>query len=432
MSNNASQNSGPGSLQPAQPSGSAARKSFNIIIAVIAGLFLILLYSLVTGGSKDEDSQQGENQAAQVEPRRFLGNQDEGRGVAAGKYPEPPKNESGVVAQPTPQELAPPPDDQIIVVGPPKVDPDEEERKRLEAEDKRKKREAHNAALTSKMMARSSDHQTSSSPQTTSDSPGSSHSPQQVSNTNPDAYDPAADRDKEQFFQRAEVSQWMSPYTREAGHPYELKTGSVIPAIMITGVNSDLPGNLIAQVSQNVFNSATGQHLLIPQGAKLYGVYDSRVVYGQERVLIAWNRVVFPDGSSVTLGAMPGADMSGYAGFHEHVNNHYFRIFGSAILMSLLTGGAAYAMDASDSGGDGTGETTMQDEMISAMASQLGQTTLKLLEKNINIKPTIGISPGYRFNIITTKDVVFREPYNASPSLKSAQNVSESMSVSAR
>jgi len=114
---------------------------------------------------------------------------------------------------------------------------------------------------------------------------------------------------------------------------------------MISGINSDLPGSLIAQVSQNVYDTATGHHLLVPQGAKLYGVYDSRVVYGQSRVLVAWNRLIFPDGSAVTLGAMPGADISGYAGYEDLLNNHYLRIFGSAFLMSLVTGGTSYAMD---------------------------------------------------------------------------------------
>jgi type IV secretion system protein VirB10 len=218
--------------------------------------------------------------------------------------------------------------------------------------------------------------------------------------------------DKEKFLQRNETSQWMSPYTREAGHPYEIMTGWVIPGVMISGINSDLPGNLIAQVSQNVFDTATGSHLLIPQGSRLYGVYDSRVVYGQERVLGAWNRLVFPDGSSVTLGAMPGADMAGYSGFKDSVNNHYLRIFGSAILMSLMSGGAAYAMDSARGNSQGSSEgTSMQDEMISALAAQLGQTTLALLQKNLSIKPTLGIRPGYRFNVIATKDIVFRSPY---------------------
>jgi type IV secretion system protein VirB10 len=228
------------------------------------------------------------------------------------------------------------------------------------------------------------------------------------------SYDPAADRDKEAFFERAGRDEsWILPHARTAGQPLELKTGTVIPSVMVTGINSDLPGNIIAQVSQNVWDTARGQHLLIPQGAKLFGTYDSRVVYGQERVLVAWNRLVFPDGSAFTLGAMPGNDMAGYAGYSDEVNNHYLRIFGSAILMSLITGGMAYTMDSMDaSGSSGTANTpTMQQEMTSALAAQLGQATLQLLQKNLNIKPTLEIRPGYQFNVIVTKDLVFQESY---------------------
>jgi len=183
---------------------------------------------------------------------------------------------------------------------------------------------------------------------------------------------------------------------------------------MVTGVNSDLPGNLIAQVSQNVYDTANGNHLLIPQGAKIFGAYDSRVVYGQSRVLVAWNRIVFPDGSAVTLGAMPGADMAGYAGFKDKVDNHYLRIFGSAFLMSLITGGMSYAMDKVDNNNNyGDNSTSMQDEMASALAAQMGQVTLSLLQKNLSIKPTLEIRPGFRFNIVVTKDVIFRGPYVA-------------------
>jgi len=227
-----------------------------------------------------------------------------------------------------------------------------------------------------------------------------------------DAYNPAADRDKEGLFSRSDRDQWLSPYTREAGLPYEIKTGTVIPGIMITGVNSDLPGSMIAQVSQNVYDTATGRQLLIPQGSKLYGAYDSRVIYGQSRVLIAWNRVVFPDGSAVTLGAMPGTDMSGYAGFTDQVDNHYLRIFGSSMLMSLITGSTSYAVDSVSNGaGSGNDATTVQDAMASALAAQLGQTTQTLLQRNLNIKPTLDIRPGYQFNVVVTKDVAFRSAY---------------------
>lgn len=122
-------------------------------------------------------------------------------------------------------------------------------------------------------------------------------------------YDPAAIKDKEAFFDRAKADNaWILPHTRTAGQPLELKAGGVIPAALVTGINSELPGQISAQVTQNVYDTAWGRHLLIPQGAKLTGVYDARVVYGQKRVLIAWNRVVFPDGSAVTLEAVPGAD----------------------------------------------------------------------------------------------------------------------------
>ena len=228
------------------------------------------------------------------------------------------------------------------------------------------------------------------------------------------SYDPAADKDKEAFFSRADKdTSWILPHTRTAGQPLELKTGAVIPGVMVTGINSDLPGNIIAQVSQNVFDTANGQHLLIPQGAKLFGVYDSRVIYGQERALVAWNRIVFPDGSAVTLGAMPGADMAGYAGYTDQVSNHYLRIFGSAVLMSMITGGMSYSMDAlgTSSTGGMNSTPTLQDEMGSALAAQMGQATMQLLQKNLNIKPTLEIRPGYQFNIIVTKDIVFQKPY---------------------
>lgn len=225
-------------------------------------------------------------------------------------------------------------------------------------------------------------------------------------------YDPAADRDKEAFFDRARKdTSWQLAEQRTEGMPYELKTGSVVPGVMLTGVNSDLPGNMIAQVSQNIYDTATGHHLLIPQGSRLYGIYDSRVVYGQERVLIAWNRLIYPDGSSITLGAMPGADMGGMAGLNDQVNNHYLRIFGSALMMSLVSGGMAYAMDSTNDSTETDNGTRMSDEMTSALAAQLGQATTTLLQRNLSIKPTLEIRPGYQFNIVVTKDIIFRQPY---------------------
>jgi type IV secretion system protein VirB10 len=234
------------------------------------------------------------------------------------------------------------------------------------------------------------------------------------------AYDPAADRDKENFFGRAAAKgdrQWQASGTRIAGQRFEVKTGSVIPATMIGGINSDLPGQIIAQVSRNVYDTADGRYLLIPQGAKLYGVYDSRIIYGQSRVLVAWNRIVFPDGSAITLDAMPGTDSAGFGGFEDEVNNHYFRIFGTALLMSLITGGTAWAVDTvtpttSTGGLTGNASPSLQQQMTSALATQFGQTTAQVLSKGMNVKPTLEIRPGYRFNVVVTKDLVFGGPYH--------------------
>jgi type IV secretion system protein VirB10 len=231
----------------------------------------------------------------------------------------------------------------------------------------------------------------------------------------PDSYDPAADKDKEDFVNRSTAvdQEWLSANKVMEGQPLELKTGAVIPGAMITGINSDLPGAIIAQVSQNVYDTANGNYLLIPQGANIYGVYDSRVVYGQSRVLVAWNRIIFPDGRALTLGAMPGADMSGYGGYEDEIDNHYLRIFGSAILMSLFTGGIAYTLDTVDTSRNEDDSPSLQDEMTSALAGQLGQTTATLLQKNLSIKPTLEIRPGFRFNVVVTRDLAFDTPYRA-------------------
>ncbi|NDV28906.1 TrbI/VirB10 family protein [Desulfovibrio sp. JC010] len=204
---------------------------------------------------------------------------------------------------------------------------------------------------------------------------------------------------------------WQLPYERVPGKPFELKTGAVINGIMISGINSDLPGQILGQVSQNIYDTATGQHLLIPQGSRMIGVYDSRVAVGQSRVLVAWNRIIFPDGSSITLGIMPGTDVGGYGGYTGDVDNHYLRIFGSSAIMSMVSGGAAYAMDKFNKGSSSNNNPSLQDELGSSLSSQLGQSTLSLLQSNMSIKPAISTVPGKRFNMVVTKDIVFARPY---------------------
>lgn len=371
-------------------------------ITAVALMAAVLIYSVQYAHNPNQEKEEARKAEVQEEERPVW--LVEGSGLAL----DPKKEQtSGVIAPPEPEKTEP-----LVVV-------QREERPDPALEQLRRSRtQAVLSALASPLVAkrvsdataRGAGHDDQGVTVSGSGAPASVTSATASAGSD-NYYDPAADRDKEAFFERARKDQWQLPERRAAGAPYELKTGAVIPGVMLTGVNSDLPGNMIAQVSQNVFDSATGLHLLIPQGTKIYGVYDSRVVYGQERVLIAWNRLIFPDGSSLTLGAMPGADMAGMAGFNDDVNNHYLRIFGSALMMSLVSGGMAYAMDGVNTGTSTDNGTTMQDEMTSALAAQLGQTTTTLLQKNLSIKPTLEIRPGYLFNIVVTKDMVFREPY---------------------
>ena len=122
--------------------------------------------------------------------------------------------------------------------------------------------------------------------------------------------------------------------------PFEVKAGTYITAALETGIDSDLPGSIKAQVSENVYDTVSGNYILIPQGAKIIGQYDSKVSFGQNRALVVWNRIIFPDGSSIDLEKMSGVDISGYAGFSDKLNNHYLKIYGNAVLLSLM--GAGY------------------------------------------------------------------------------------------
>jgi type IV secretion system protein VirB10 len=202
-------------------------------------------------------------------------------------------------------------------------------------------------------------------------------------------------------------SSWRLGFQRQAGSRFELKTGAVIPAALLSGINSDLAGAITAQVSRDVFDSAAGRSLLIPQGSRLYGEYANDVRMGQERLFVSWKRVIFPDGSSITLGAMAGSDQAGQSGFEDQVNNHYLRIFGSAALMSVITSGITYSVDRLSADAD----NSIQGGLSVALGQQIGQAAMNILQRNANIAPTLEIRPGYKFSIVVTKDVVFSAPY---------------------
>lgn len=185
---------------------------------------------------------------------------------------------------------------------------------------------------------------------------------------------------------------------------YELKRGSVIPATLITGINSDLPGRITAQVSQNVYDSATGHRLLIAQGTKLLGRYDSKVSFGQSRVLAVWTDIIFPNGSTLQIGGMAGTDAQGYSGFRDKVDRKWLQTFGSAILVAVIGTGIDMAIPESSTLAT---RDTASDAARRNFAETFGRVADQTIQKNMDVQPTLEIRPGYKFNVLVDQDIIF-------------------------
>ncbi len=196
--------------------------------------------------------------------------------------------------------------------------------------------------------------------------------------------------------------------------PYEIKAGGYIPAALITGINSDLPGSVNAQVTQNVYDTVTGNYLLIPQGAMLVGEYNSNLTFGQKRVQVVWNRIIFPDGKSIDLEKMQGVDIAGFTGFQDKVDNHYLRIYGNAVLLSLM--GAGYDI-LNQNAQQQQGYGNPRDIVAANVGQKLSDVSSKTLEKNMDVQPTLIIDPGYKFKIIVMKDMVLENIEDAQGTL---------------
>lgn len=211
--------------------------------------------------------------------------------------------------------------------------------------------------------------------------------------------------------QQTTTDRWKLGNTVEAPtSPYIIRAGFVIPATLISGINSELPGQIIGQVSQHVYDSATGKHVLLPQGSRLVGSYTADVNYGQSRMMVAWQRIIFPDGKTLDIGSMPGSDSAGYAGLSDQVNAHYLRIFGSALLMSGITAGATLSQNNSNSI---YAQPTTGTALSEALGQQLGTVTSQMIGKNLAVSPTLEIRPGFRFNVMVVKDLVLPGPYQS-------------------
>ena len=184
--------------------------------------------------------------------------------------------------------------------------------------------------------------------------------------------------------------------------PYVLQAGSVIAAALISGIRSDLPGQITAQVTENIHDSPTGRILLIPQGSRLIGQYDSDVGFGQSRVLLVWNRLILPNGKSIPLERQSGADTQGYAGLEDGVDYHWRNMFKAAALSTILGIGA------------NLGASSNESELVKAIRQSTGETInqagQQIVQRQMDVKPTLTIRPGFPVRVMVTRDIVL-EPY---------------------
>jgi type IV secretion system protein VirB10 len=189
---------------------------------------------------------------------------------------------------------------------------------------------------------------------------------------------------------------------------YQLMAGTVIAASLITGLNSDLPGFVIAQVTEHVYDTVSGRFLLIPQGTRLIGKYDNIVAFGQERALVVWQRIILPDGASIVIDNLPATDTGGYAGLADEVDLHTWKLLKGVALATVLGVGSELAFSSRD------------NDLVKALQQSTQLTTdragQRLVERNLNVQPTITVRPGWPLRVIVHKDLVFRRPYRGAAS----------------
>ena len=198
-----------------------------------------------------------------------------------------------------------------------------------------------------------------------------------------------------------------SPRTRQLS-AYEIKAGWEIPAVLEQSLNSDLPGDIKALISSNVFDTATGAYILIPQGSRLIGKYDSQISYGQDGVQVVWDRIIFPDASSLDINGMVGLDAHGNSGLRYDVDHHYKRLFGFAALTSAFS--AAFALSQRNTQ-SALAYPSVSDTASAAVGREMSQTGAMITRRNLNVQPTVKVPAGYKFTVRVNRDILFDAPY---------------------
>ena len=189
-----------------------------------------------------------------------------------------------------------------------------------------------------------------------------------------------------------------------AASPYVLQAGAVIPAALLTGIRSNLPGQISAQVTENVYDSPTGRALLIPQGTRIVGQYDNGIGFGQHSVLLVWSRLIFPNGRSIIMERQPGTDAEGYAGLEDGVDYHWGELFKAAALSTILSVGA-------EAGSSGQ-ESDIMRALRGGASDSVSQVGQQIVQRQLDIAPTITIRPGFPVRVLITRDLVL-EPYGS-------------------
>ena len=201
----------------------------------------------------------------------------------------------------------------------------------------------------------------------------------------------------------AAIQPYLAQPLTPPASPYEIQAGTVIPGALVTGINSDLRGQIIGTVTQNVFDSVSGKYLLIPQGSRLLGRYSSVVGNGENRVLVAWQRLILPNGDSIVLDAMPGTNQEGQSGLHDRVNYHFSKLAQAAALSTAIAYGGNLAINPNST-------STNQDVVGNTIAQEGSQIGQKIIDRQLNVQPTITIRPGWPFRVLVKEDVELK-PY---------------------
>lgn len=197
---------------------------------------------------------------------------------------------------------------------------------------------------------------------------------------------------------------------------YTLRIGSIIPAVLESGINSDLEGIVLARVARDVFDTPTRKHVLIPINSLLVGKYESKIAYGQSRIFVMWESITFPDGKVIELGSFPSSTGEGYSGLRDRVNNHYVRLFGSALLMSGILAGVEMTQNDNNNlnnNNNNNNKTRMSDSLSEALGQTFGNLLAEMFRRNLDISPTLEIRYGYQFHVMVVQDLVFDGPYRA-------------------